>query len=120
MGTQLPKTTAAIEQAAGYRPCVFRPPYGAQDRSVVDTALSQNLTTIVWDVDPADWSRPGMGAIISNVLANARNGSIVLMHDGGGPRGETLAALPAIIDTLRARGYGFVTVPELLGYSNTY
>jgi peptidoglycan/xylan/chitin deacetylase (PgdA/CDA1 family) len=117
---QLAQTSAVIEQTSGYRPCVFRPPYGAVDAGVVATALGQSLTTVVWDVDPSDYTRPGTDVIVRRVLAGVRSGSIVLMHDGGGPRGETLAALPRIIDALRARGYRFATVPELLGYPTLY
>ncbi len=119
-GSQLSRTNAAIERATGYRPCVFRPPYGDQNAGVVATALGQGLTTVVWDVDPSDYTRPGADAIASRVLAGVRNGSIVIMHDGGGPRAQTLAALPRIIDTLRARGYQFDTVPQLLGYPARY
>ena len=78
------------------------------------------MRTITWDVDPTDWSTPGTGAIYSRVVDAAQPGSIILMHDGGGDRSETLAALPAIIDTLRARGYRFETVTELLGYRLIY
>ncbi len=120
VATQLGRTSAAIEAAAGYRPCVFRPPYGAQDGAVVAGAAALGLTTVVWDVDPSDYTRPGTDAIVGRVLAGVRSGSIVLMHDGGGPRGETLAALPRIVDALRARGYRFVTVPQLLGYPTVY
>jgi peptidoglycan/xylan/chitin deacetylase (PgdA/CDA1 family) len=120
VATQLAPTSAAIDRAAGYQPCVFRPPYGAQDGAVVADAAALGLTTVVWDVDPSDYARPGTDAIVRRVLAGVRSGSIVLMHDGGGPRGETLAALPRIIDALRARGYRFVTVPELLGYATVY
>ncbi len=118
--SQLADTNAAIEQASGYRPCVFRPPYGDVNAGVVATALAQGLTTVVWDVDPSDYTRPGAGAIAARVLAGVRNGSIVLMHDGGGPRDQTLAALPRIVAVLRARGYTFATVPELLGYPTRY
>lgn len=118
--SQLSRTTAAIAQASGYRPCVFRPPYGGQDAGVVDTALAQQMSTVVWDVDPGDYTRPGTDAIVARVLGAVRNGSIVLMHDGGGPRDQTLAAVPRIIDALRGRGYRFATVPELLGYQTFY
>jgi peptidoglycan/xylan/chitin deacetylase (PgdA/CDA1 family) len=57
---------------------------------------------------------------VARVLAGVHDGSIVLMHDGGGPRGQTLAALPVIISALRARGYSFATVPQLLGYPTRY
>ena len=72
------------------------------------------MSTVVWDVDPRDWSTPGAGAIYSRVVSATRPGSIVLMHDGGGNRSETVAALPNIIHTLRGRGYSFVTVSKLL------
>ena len=114
--SQLTLTSAAIERASGYRPCLFRPPYGSYDGAVVGVAAAQRLTTVLWDVDPRDWSRPGSAAIVARVLAGVRDGSIVLMHDGGGPRQETLRALPRIIAALRRRGFAFATVPELLGY----
>ena len=98
-----------------FRPCLFRPPGGAVNSGVVATAGELQMRTITWDVDPRDWSTPGTEAIYANVVGHAQPGSIVLMHDGGGPRGETLAALPRIIDTLRARGYSFATVTGLLG-----
>ena len=82
---------------------------------MVATGGSLGLKTITWDVDPSDWSLPGTSEIYSNIVGNVRPGSIVLMHDGGGPREETLAALPQIIETLRGRGYSFATVSALLG-----
>jgi peptidoglycan/xylan/chitin deacetylase (PgdA/CDA1 family) len=99
---------------------VFRPPYGDEDAAVVAAALAQRMSTIVWDVDPSDYARPGTATIVARVLGAVRNGSIVLMHDGGGDRSETLAAVPEIIAALRARGYAFATVPELLGYTTLY
>jgi peptidoglycan/xylan/chitin deacetylase (PgdA/CDA1 family) len=109
-----------IRRASGYRPCLFRAPYGAVSSALIARAYAHDLETIEWDVDPRDWSRPGTDAIVGRVLGAVRPGSIVLMHDGGGPRGESLAALPRIIRGLRARGYGFVTVPSLLGFSTRY
>jgi peptidoglycan/xylan/chitin deacetylase (PgdA/CDA1 family) len=109
------ETQSRIESVTGFRPCLFRPPYGAYDSRVVGDARSLGMTTVIWDVDPTDWSRPGTGAIYSRVVSATQPGSIVLMHDGGGDRSETVAALPNIIDTLRARGYSFATVSQLLG-----
>lgn len=114
-----PATTLA-ESITHFRPCLFRPPGGAVDSAVIGAAAEDGLRTITWDVDPADWSTPGTGAIYSRVVDAAQSGSIILMHDGGGPRGETLAALPQIIDTLRARGYGFATVTGLLDQRMIY
>jgi peptidoglycan/xylan/chitin deacetylase (PgdA/CDA1 family) len=118
--SDLAATDALIRAATHFEPCLFRPPGGAVDSSVVAAAGAAGLKTILWDVDPADWSTPGTGAIYSRIVGAARPGSIILMHDGGGNRSETLAALPSIIDTLRARGYGFDTVSELLGQRTIY
>lgn len=112
---QIAGAAQRIQAYTGFTPCLFRPPGGAVDASVIATAGSLGLKTITWDVDPRDWSLPGTSEIYSNIVNNARPGSIILMHDGGGPRDETLAALPEIIDTLRARGYSFDTVSALLG-----
>ena len=117
---QLAEPLAAIRALTGYTPCVFRPPYGAYDASVVATARSLGLATVMWNVDPTDWAQPGTGAIVQRVLAQVRPGSIVISHDGGGPRGQTLAAYPAIIAALHARGYRLVTIPELLGFRPVY
>ena len=117
---QLTSTLSAIRTVSGYTPCVFRPPYGAYNGSVVATARSLGLATVLWNVDPTDWATPGTGAIQSRVLAQVRPGSIILSHDGGGPRGETLAAYPGIIHALHARGYRIVTITELLGFPPVY
>jgi peptidoglycan/xylan/chitin deacetylase (PgdA/CDA1 family) len=108
-------TRDRIRAATGYSPCLFRPPGGAlKVSSVAEAAHKLGMATILWDVDPADWQTPGAGAIYSRVVSNVRPGSIVLMHDGGGNRSQTIAALPDIIHTLRSRGYKMVTVPQLL------
>jgi peptidoglycan-N-acetylglucosamine deacetylase len=62
-----------------------------------------------WSVDPRDWSRPGVPAIIANIMRNTRGGSIILEHDGGGNRSETVAALTSVIPRLLAAGYHFRT-----------
>ncbi|MBW8060110.1 MAG: polysaccharide deacetylase family protein [Solirubrobacterales bacterium] len=111
----LAATNALIRAATHFQPCLFRPPGGTVNSSVVAAAARAGMQTILWDVDPSDWATPGSGAVYSRVVGAVRPGSIVLMHDGGGNRSGTLAALPSIIDTLRARGYRFATVTELLG-----
>jgi peptidoglycan/xylan/chitin deacetylase (PgdA/CDA1 family) len=118
---QISQTAAAIHKATGgFTPCLFRAPGGAVSPALITLARSMGFTTIQWDVDPRDWARPGTGAIYGNVVANAHSGSIVLQHDGGGDRSETLAALPQEIHTLRAEGYGFVTVTQMLGQRLIY
>jgi peptidoglycan/xylan/chitin deacetylase (PgdA/CDA1 family) len=117
---QLADTIAAIRARTGYTPCVFRPPYGAWNASVVQTARSLGLATVLWDDDPSDYTLPGAGTIESRVLAQVQRGTIIISHDGGGPRAQTLAAYPSIIAGLRARGYKIVTIPELLGFRPRY
>jgi peptidoglycan/xylan/chitin deacetylase (PgdA/CDA1 family) len=112
---QITSTASAIQRATGFRPCLFRAPYGAVSGSLIGVAHGLGFTTVQWDVDPQDWSLPGSGAIYSRIASTTHDGSIILMHDGGGPRSQTLAALPGIIRTLKARGYGFVTVDQLTG-----
>ena len=112
---QIAEAARRIQEYTGFEPCLFRPPGGAENSRVIGAAGSLGMKTITWDVDPRDWSLPGTSAIYSNIVDNAKPGAIILMHDGGGPRDETLAALPEIIDALRARGYGFETVSALLG-----
>ena len=114
------ETDRLIRNATGFRPCDFRPPDGSVNSGLISRAHDQHLVTVNWNVDPRDWATPGVGAISSNVIANAHNGSIVVMHDGGGNRSETVAALPSILSHFRHRGYKFVTVAELLGHKFIY
>jgi len=119
--SQVEETAVAIRNAThGFTPCLFRAPDGSVSPALVAEARSLGFTTIQWDVDPRDWAGPGTGEIEANVITNAHPGAIVIMHDGGGDRSQTLAALPDIIDTLRARGYTFVTVTQLLGLRLIY
>jgi peptidoglycan/xylan/chitin deacetylase (PgdA/CDA1 family) len=116
---ELTRTQDVIHEVAGFTPCLFRPPYGAVSHALAAVARSLGALTINWDVDPQDWHTPGTGAIEARVLRAVQPGSIVLMHDGGGYRGQTVAALRPIIRTLRKRGYKFATVDELLGLKVT-
>ena len=109
------ETGARIAAATGYTPCVFRPPGGAFNSGVVSAARSSGMSTVLWDVDTRDWTRPGSAAIGSRALAGAHPGAIILMHDGGGDRSETVAALPHVVATLKSRGYQLVTVTKILG-----
>jgi len=118
--SEIAGASALIQSYTHFKPCLFRPPGGAVNASVVATAGQAGMETILWDVDPADWSNPGSGAVFSRVVDAAQPGSIVLMHDGGGDRSGTLAALPSIIETLRGRGYRFATVSQLLGHRILY
>jgi peptidoglycan/xylan/chitin deacetylase (PgdA/CDA1 family) len=117
---QIAGAAQRIQAYTHFKPCLFRPPGGAVNASVIATAASLGLFTVNWNVDPRDWSLPGTSAIYNTIVNTTQPGSIILMHDGGGNRSETLAALPQVIDTLRARGYAFTTVSQLLGGSIFY
>jgi peptidoglycan/xylan/chitin deacetylase (PgdA/CDA1 family) len=117
---QITSAAAAIKHASGFQPCLFRAPYGAVSPGLISLARSLGFITVEWDVDPTDWARPGTDTIYSRVTSMAQNGSIVLQHDGGGDRSETLAALPREIAFFKARGYQFVTVAQLLGLRLIY
>jgi peptidoglycan/xylan/chitin deacetylase (PgdA/CDA1 family) len=118
---QIRFTAAAISRATGgFEPCLFRAPYGAISGALIAEARALGFTTIQWDVDPRDWSRPGAIAIYRGVVDRAHNGAIILQHDGGGDRSETLAALTREIETLRNRRYAFVTITELLSQRPVY
>ena len=95
-------------------PRLFRPPGNSFDNATVGILKRNHLLMALWDVDTEDYKLPGTRAIVQTVLGQAKPGSIVLMHDGGGNRSQTVAALPHIIHTLRHRGYRFLTVTKLL------
>ena len=118
--SQLQRTNHAIRHATGFTPCLWRPPYGDTDGQLEALARRLGMLTIYWNIDPRDWSLPGVGAIERTVIDNARNGGIVEMHFGGGPRYETYDALPDIITTLRRRGYHFVNIAQMLGLRLIY
>ncbi|HEV2580419.1 MAG TPA: polysaccharide deacetylase family protein, partial [Ktedonobacteraceae bacterium] len=111
---QLGRTSDAIQAVTGNRPIFFRPPYGSYNSLVIAQAKSFGLSTIIWNDEAHDWMLPGVGVIVSRILSLARSGAIILLHDGGGIRAQTVAALPYIITALRNRGYSFVTVEQMV------
>jgi peptidoglycan/xylan/chitin deacetylase (PgdA/CDA1 family) len=115
----LKRTRNEIASATGVTPTWFRPPYGATSKSVKATAKALGLRQVIWTVDTLDWKYRNASSITSRALKGARTGGVVLMHDGGGPRSATVAAVPAIVKKLRAKGYDFVTLDEMaaLGYA---
>ena len=107
--SELTRSADAVQAAIGRRPSCFRPPGGNTDATVVAEGTKLGLSQILWNVDPSDYLRPGTNVIASRVLSTATGKGLVIgMHDGGGDRSQTVAALPAIVDGLRARGYTFV------------
>jgi peptidoglycan/xylan/chitin deacetylase (PgdA/CDA1 family) len=105
---------ARIELLGGPRPRLFRPPYGSFNATTFRLAHKLRLLMVLWSADTEDYTLPGVPAIVQNALAGAHPGAIILMHDGGGDRSETIAALPAIVAGLRKKGLRPVTIPRLM------
>ena len=109
-------TIAAI---AGEKPHVIRPPHGFRDPLVLDVMHRQGLRVVEWSIASRDWTNPGVETIVARTLQPVKNGSIILLHDGDGTeasasRAQTVEAAGRIIKQLKAKGYRFVTVDEIL------
>ncbi|MGG0239981.1 polysaccharide deacetylase family protein [Bacillus rhizoplanae] len=102
------------------KPLLFRPPGGYINESVFKTATEAGYQIVLWSwhQDPRDWSNPGKDKIVNHVLKNAKSGDIVLLHDGGSDRSQTVEALKEILPALQKQGYRFVKVSELLKYKH--
>lgn len=96
------------EVLGGMGVACMRPPYGAVDPFTATYAAELGLRLVRWDLDPQDWARPGSATIAEHVLARAAPGRVILLHDGGGDRSQTVAALEQILSGLNAQGYRFV------------
>ncbi len=106
---EISQATDAIHAATGERPSMFRAPYGVWPPDVFSYCAQAELTPLAWSVDPRDWSRPGVRAIVRDVVSDTRTGSIILEHDGGGNRSQTVAALKIWLPRLLDAGYQFTT-----------
>ena len=111
---QIHDAAIRIERGGVPFPRLFRPPYGAYDAQTLATIRQLRMLMVLWTIDTGDYLRPASSVIAARVLQAAQPGAIVLMHDGGGDRSQTVGALPEIITGLRRRHYRLVTVPQLL------
>lgn len=112
---EVQRTDLIIQRVLGVHPTLFRPPYGILNNGMCAAAQHNNETVVIWNSWGGDWDKKATAqTIAANVLKRAKPGGIALLHDGGGDRTQTLAALPTIINALRKRGYTLVSVPELL------
>ena len=109
--SEMDRATDAIHSATGSAPSRFRAPYGVWSRTVFRRCAETGMTPVDWSVDPRDWARPGVSAIVRDIMRTTRTGSIILEHDGGGNRSETVAALGIVIPRLLDAGHHFVTPP---------
>ena len=104
---ELDRTQATIRRLTGVPTRLLRPPYGAMNGTVRALAAQRGYRIALWDVDPQDWRGRSSASIAASVLADVRPGAVVLLHDGGGNRASTVAALRRVLETLSARGYRF-------------
>ena len=119
---QMSMTDAAIVGAAGVRPRFFRPPYTGGPESVSRTYAAE-LTSILdpghlvalSNYDSKDWREPGTARILRNATPPGRRGGVILFHDGGGDRSQTVAALRRLVPRLERRGFSFASLSELAG-----
>ncbi len=117
-------TETAIAGAAHFRPRLVRPPYSATpiavtpDQLAAYTAIARNGYLIgLSDYDGEDWRRPGVADVVRNATPPGRTGGVILLHDGGGDRSQTVAAIKRLVPRLRARGFRFVSVSQIAGIS---
>lgn len=123
---ELNATTRLIEAVTGRSTALFRPPYNSDgtpsqpgEMQALRVARDLGYLTVTQSIDPDDWERPGAEALVSRVREQrAAHGSVILLHDGGGDRSQTVAALPAIIDALRSRGDEIVPLSAIVGLSH--
>lgn len=114
---EIEKNSAAVERVTGRRPANMRPPYGAINPRVREfLTKDQNLDVILWSVDPLDWKRPGASVVAQRLIEGATPGGILLAHD---IHPGTIEAMPETIAQLKAKGYGFVTVSQLLALQDS-
>lgn len=118
---EIEDTQKIIREVLNVETAYFRPPGGVLTNGLVAYAQKHGQSVNMWSVDSNDShpKRPSPEAMLKTILAQATPGGIVLMHDGGGSHVNTAKAVPQIITQLRAQGYRFVTVPELLELSAT-
>ncbi|MDR3600823.1 MAG: polysaccharide deacetylase family protein [Desulfosporosinus sp.] len=110
---EMNQTDQEVFAATGTHTYFYRPPGGFLSKDQLETIKKNGQVVVLWSVDSKDWSNPGIKQIVNNVIKNVFPGAIILMHDGGYHRIQTVKALGPIIDALRERGYRFATLSEL-------
>jgi len=117
LNKEIASTSDIIQRVTGRRPTNMRPPYGAvNDRVRASMYKDHGLDVIMWSVDPLDWKRPGAAAVRERLVSGASPGGILLAHD---IHPGTIEAMPGTIKDLKAKGYGFATVSQLLALQET-
>jgi hypothetical protein len=119
---ELNATQLLLETITGRATTLFRPPYAADtdpsqlsELAPLQIAQELNYLVVLESIDPQDWAKPGADIILQRVKQQRRDGSIILLHDAGGNRSQTVAALPRILDWLHTRGDTIVPLSTLIG-----
>lgn len=108
---ELEYSCRVIKDITGIKPVLFRPPFGDYDDLLIETAQKLSLYTIQWDVDSLDWKDLSANDIAKRVISKTKSGSIILCHNNGK---HTAESLPLIFATLKAKGYEFVKISDLI------
>ncbi|MFJ6480025.1 MULTISPECIES: polysaccharide deacetylase family protein [unclassified Streptomyces] len=112
LASEIGRTSEVVQQTVGEAPLWFRAPYGAWNRAAFEIGAELGMEPLAWTVDTLDWKEPGTPTIISRVLGGAAPGVIVLSHDAGGNRSQSVQAISSYLPQLLARGYR-MTLPVL-------
>lgn len=112
---ELKDTSDFLEKTTGQRTMLFRPPYGDYDSNLVKVCRKNGFQVVQWDVDSIDWQDPSVDVIVERINSKAQNGSILLFHTNAS---QITESLPAVIESLKAKGYGFVKVADLVLYKD--
>lgn len=118
---ELEKSANLIHRLTGFTPSLFRPIAGYYDKEIVETAIDADYNVILWSwhQETRDWSRPGAANITQNVISDTRPGDVIIFHDAGGDRTQTVEAVENILEILYKNGYKCTTVSDLLYRSNS-
>ncbi len=104
VGADIRRTADLIAEVTGRPPRFVRPPYGHSNHEVIDQIRLAGLTPAFWSVEAFDWDTPGTDAIVRGITAGLDPGAVVLLHDAGGDRSQTVEAVPRIIAFAAERG----------------
>ena len=115
---ELERTDEVVFQAIQQHTHFYRPPGGIISKSVIEGVKDKGYVLTLWSIDSKDWRNPGPTRIVQNVVKSSFPGAIILLHDGGEKREQTIQALSSIIEQLKQQGYRFVTLSELQNFEN--
>lgn len=119
VSNDIQRTSDLLKSITGVRPKLLRPPFGRYNDNTVEIANQQQLQVVCWSINSLDWQRPAAYVMERQVNRHLGPGQIILFHDGGGKRKETVRAVANFIKTAQNEGYRFLTVSEMIKYQNS-